>query len=443
MDINFHKDSEEYYNSKILEFTKNFKEIQPTPLPPQFNGQYVSTTITDDHILEEPLFKMVSNDEVVAFRVPYEDKMFELDASSCALLNTLINKFILNTPIKSFVTFDDIIDPTFKWIRSQFRQAINTSYCDHIKAYINDNCQSYTVWIPIAHCSIQGTLKFCDTVLLNVSPSDINNWKTICDVPIEQKDDIDKLFLSKQKELQGHAILKTACFATQEKARLIAKHKAKIIVSILSLFSRGAFIPDKPTLMNIRGEEYLRMHHSILNTNDNVFIQDGIHKDDTDATLIDQKMIHDLSEPYLNILSKFAFTDERNQFQDKIINSILIFADGTRQKSVEEKLIFYFMALESFLLKDLNEPIMQNVGERFAYIVGNNADERIEVFDNFKRCYDLRSKFVHHSRLENKKDEVQKFLLNCNIFFSKVVQWSEKFTNTQELIKELNIARFT
>lgn len=86
---------------------------------------------------------------------------------------------------------------------------------------------------------------------------------------------------------------------------------------------------------------------------------------------------------------------------------------------------------------------MQNVGERFAYIVGNNADERIKAFDNFKKCYDLRSKFVHHSRLENKNDEVQNFLLNSNIFFSKVVQWSEQFTSTQELIKELNIARFT
>lgn len=151
----------------------------------------------------------------------------------------------------------------------------------------------------------------------------------------------------------------------------------------------------------------------------------------------------DIEKEYLNHLAIFCFSKKKTNFQEKLLNSILIFSDGTRQKEIEKKLIFVFMSLESFLLKNLNEPIMQNVGERFAYIVGNNPDERIKIFDNFKFCYSLRSRFIHHSYSDSNNDQIHYFLINCYHFFMKMVANSNNFDSVEKLINVIKRAQFS
>ena len=53
-------------------------------------------------------------------------------------------------------------------------------------------------------------------------------------------------------------------------------------------------------------------------------------------------------------------------------------------------------ALEMILLRNDTEPIQQNIGERMAFVVGRNVNERKAIINNFRRIYSVRSKFLHH-----------------------------------------------
>ena len=61
-------------------------------------------------------------------------------------------------------------------------------------------------------------------------------------------------------------------------------------------------------------------------------------------------------------------------------------------------MVYIFAALESLLHQNEQEPIMSNIADRIAFLMGNTAEERIAIVANVKTTYDLRSKFVHHGK---------------------------------------------
>lgn len=50
------------------------------------------------------------------------------------------------------------------------------------------------------------------------------------------------------------------------------------------------------------------------------------------------------------------------------------------------------------LLKDGNEPIQKNIGERMAVLFGQTLEQRKAIIKNVLYTYGLRSSFIHHGR---------------------------------------------
>lgn len=81
----------------------------------------------------------------------------------------------------------------------------------------------------------------------------------------------------------------------------------------------------------------------------------------------------------------------------KRIDTLILYSRHTIAKNASDKLLAIFGALDFFLLKDGNESIQQNIGERIAFAVGQNGGERVKIVSLVKRVYGLRSQFVHHA----------------------------------------------
>jgi len=54
---------------------------------------------------------------------------------------------------------------------------------------------------------------------------------------------------------------------------------------------------------------------------------------------------------------------------------------------VSHKIVFVIAAIESLLLKDSNEPIQKNLGERMAFIIGESLEERKKIVANVEDFY--------------------------------------------------------
>lgn len=66
--------------------------------------------------------------------------------------------------------------------------------------------------------------------------------------------------------------------------------------------------------------------------------------------------------------------------------------------SMNDRLVRLFIALESLLILDENEPLSSNISERGAFIIGKTYDERKRIKVFIKKMYKLRSAHVHHGK---------------------------------------------
>lgn len=78
---------------------------------------------------------------------------------------------------------------------------------------------------------------------------------------------------------------------------------------------------------------------------------------------------------------------------------------------IAERLIKLMMALESLVILDDREQIVSNLGERTAFLVAKKPSDRIYVSHRIKELYRLRSRFIHHGRIEMTYSEL--YWLSC------------------------------
>jgi len=67
----------------------------------------------------------------------------------------------------------------------------------------------------------------------------------------------------------------------------------------------------------------------------------------------------------------------------------------------EDRLLDLMIAFESLFIEDHGE-LRYRLSIRTAALLGKSADDRIKIFEDMKRAYDIRSKVVHGERLESK-----------------------------------------
>lgn len=72
------------------------------------------------------------------------------------------------------------------------------------------------------------------------------------------------------------------------------------------------------------------------------------------------------------------------------------------QASIPMKLLLYCSAAEALVANSETE-LSHRVAERMASLLGNNTEERVDIYSNIKLGYDTRSKVAHGALI--KKDE--------------------------------------
>lgn len=91
---------------------------------------------------------------------------------------------------------------------------------------------------------------------------------------------------------------------------------------------------------------------------------------------------------------------------DFMITSIQRYQDALlKPESAESRITFAMMCLEALLLRGGERELVHHLSQRVARILGMTGSNPEEVYTRVKRCYTIRSKFVHGEPLE--RDERQ------------------------------------
>jgi hypothetical protein len=130
-------------------------------------------------------------------------------------------------------------------------------------------------------------------------------------------------------------------------------------------------------------------------------------------------------------------SDTSTEFSRSLYDALILYSRQTLAFEVSGKLVFTLSALESMLLRDSNEPIQKNLGERIAFLIGQSPAERKDIVKNIDVTYRIRSAFVHHGQTARHVETVDHFLINAWTTFSRLMDLSVKYKTKAALIGAL------
>jgi hypothetical protein len=138
----------------------------------------------------------------------------------------------------------------------------------------------------------------------------------------------------------------------------------------------------------------------------------------------------------LGNLNRLA-SDISTEFCRVLYDALILYSRQTLAVDVSDKLVFTLSALESMLLRDGNEPIQKNLGERMAFLIGQSPQARKDIVKNIEAVYRIRSAFVHHGQTARHVETVDRFLINAWTTFSRLMDLSVKYKAKAALIGAL------
>jgi Apea-like HEPN len=96
-----------------------------------------------------------------------------------------------------------------------------------------------------------------------------------------------------------------------------------------------------------------------------------------------------------------------------VYDALLIYSRNSVAITPADKLVYILVGLESVLIRNSNEPLGKNIGERMAFLVGDTVDSRKAVLANVDEIYKLRSSFIHHGGAVKRPELLSTFMLNA------------------------------
>lgn len=267
-------------------------------------------------------------------------------------------------------------------------------------------------------------------------------WKLLKDNPhydTEWKKSYVKSHDEKElSQIQGKTCAFVQITGKLEKAHLIAYDKVETAIATLKLYRRtlydthrhyfhltGKVIPQKIRI-SLRYTDDRRNISTLLETVGFLFPFE-----------LNNKRIQFMKKAGFQKINKILKKEKPNELEKKITNSIRLFGSAcdvvvtksrmqrlplgigfplesdTKPKttfekiSLNERLVRLFIALESLLILDRNEPLAENMSERCAFLLVKSMqgkkqtyEERRKIRDFIKEMYKHRSSYVHHGKYE-------------------------------------------
>jgi hypothetical protein len=432
----FNEEAERLYKGLIYSPVCNTKKKENSFRPDYF----VSSNLTDKDIVGD--FKSSTTDWVgneVAIFFYHEGKKVGICNENYKNLIKLSESMQRVPQLSPFVSISFIKDSIFAWMKGKY---LNELSCPMI-VYVSQICEKKVVeseiWIPLTHTHIQSEIKIGRVILKTITKELLNEWIDRWDMNAETKERSKKEFMNQyQEKLQGLAAATISIYAEPQRAKEIAVEEAEKASSILRLFSPGVFHPKMISCCTLIGTEHIKISVSFQTKNNKLLrIEEEMVNKPYIPWILNNEFINMIRNSGLDTLSNVLIQENKKDFQNQVLNSLFIYSRCLLAIEVEDKLIYILVAIEAILLKNDNEPIQQNIGERMAILIESTAEKRKMVIKNVKEVYAARSRFIHHGQTIEEIESITTFMFNSYRFFQTLIIDINKFETKLEFIEKI------
>ena len=303
---------------------------------------------------------------------------------------------------------------------------------------ISTRCQEaikeYEIWVPLFRVHASDSFSIGDVLFQKITPAVMDRFFTkpaSTPVPEAARVRLERL----RSQLQNHLAACVKVTGEKKTAQAIARSKAEVAVALVRLLS--------PANWNLNFRSYcLPLGREQVEIPTELFVEGGEVHEISRETIERGPAFWDLDPDrarfpgLLDLLHSIA-RDHLRDFRRQLYDALLLYSRNSTASETTDKLVFVIVSLESMLLKDSNEPITKNIGERMAFLIENTVEERRAVIHNVDAAYRIRSKFIHHGESAEESGVIEQFCANVWKCFYSLLHQMDGFTTKTDLIEAL------
>lgn len=324
--------------------------------------------------------------------------------------------------MRATVSLDTTISLLTEWLRDTTLGKTKETATDYVLSKARPQIAEYTIVMPLYTLFIEQPFEVGRILFRAVTAKEIDRWiaaKSEEDDPVE----VQRMGVRWRHVYQGQGAAFITLTAEPIRAYEIARQEAEDALAMLQVFSIGMLVPGARCYWTLRGSESVEQFEFLALQGDLIKNgRSGFYNYRNSVGAISMALLDSLRSRGLDLASELLRIPKRNDFQEELLNALLIYSRAALQERLAEKLLYILVALESLLLRDEAESIQQNLGERVAFTIGGNVDERKDIIRATKEAYRLRSQFVHHGAKVDDLKAMEEFMIYAYAFFEKMLR---------------------
>jgi hypothetical protein len=348
-------------------------------------------------------------------------------------LKSLADSMAKTPALRGRVDAEFLVGEISGWIQSSFEGGVN-GLAEYVAKRCRDVIKEHEIWVPLFQVHASEPFAVGEVQFQKMTPEVMDRFFTKPDPP--PIPDAARIRLARlRSELQNHLAACVKVTAERETAKRIARAKAETATALLRFLSPANRILDIQSYCLPLGRERIENPTEL-------FIQNGEIREISRGTIERGPVFWDIDPErarlpgLLDLLDALA-SEHSGDFRHHLYDALLIYSRNSTASETTDKLVFVLVSLESMLLKDANEPISQNIGERMAFLVGDTVEERKAVIQNVGTNYRIRSSFIHHGQSAEESTVIERFCDYAWQCFNALLHQIDAFPTKAALIEAL------
>ncbi len=332
-----------------------------------------------------------------------------------------------------------LLDRIWEWVEQSARTGVCIGLAAHINGRLDQDVRDHELWFPLYRVHSEIDLKMGPVKFKTLDGTMMQRWhdSALACVPEDKRQHVNEYYNRLRSKMQGSIAAVAHVRGEPRKAHDDGRRIAQMAVSMLRFVSPANLSPRMRSFCTLLGEEAITRTHLLEIEGGNLILEEqGSPEKGQHAWFIRAEDLALLPPTLLSLLGALA-ASHKADYARQLYDSLLIYSRNSISGDTSNKLLFILVALESMLLRDENEPIQKNIGERMALIAGTTVEERKAIVANLTEVYKLRSKFVHHGQSAADLEPLYPFMVGAWTCFCNLLGWQDRFATKGDLISWL------
>lgn len=389
--------------------------------------KFIYTGVIESHEMSE-----------LSFRIHGPGRAFEIGSQATKTLVELVNRMANLAPLRAVTVPRAIRERLDDWLAGRLFQKIGSdqSGVAYVLTHIDSEVRDHEVWVPISDVELGVEIDIGSGVLFPFDATKLGELRAIL-MPFWEKAGKNILeldtYLKRLDELRGTAMAKFVLRGDLKYVADCAIAAARRISAALRVLQPCSIGAVARSYLYPIGHSAIENSHLLILGGEEPIVE-PVHLASPPPFPL-RLSASELAQPWIakqiQCVRVLLGAAQRTEFQQRLLLAMELFGDACGARSVIEKLVLTFGALESFLLKDSNEPIQANLSRRVAVFLETGLEARKQVIASVVAGYRLRSGFAHHGTApaENDKPTIEKVLVLARRVLTRALQLQHRFAS--------------